>query len=183
MVFTDDSNMHSVEFFDEIQSVKWVGALSVGILAHSGNAESAAAQAEQNDAVRENPTIPIQGPACNSSGALVGWHTFNTLPYAGNSAAYVGDPGTVMPMQLEWAGFVLNARLLWKDNEERPGWVRDVDSVLQNGEEIESPLALLKDASFVEPLGNCGKKVMLWWLRVEARADSKFPPRLFPSFS
>jgi len=33
----------------------------------------------------------------------------------------------------------------------------------------------LNDPSSVEPLGNCGKKVILWWLRVEARADSKFP--------
>ncbi|MQM22905.1 hypothetical protein Taro_055964 [Colocasia esculenta] len=177
VVFTDDSNMHSMEFFDEIQSVKWVGAVSVGILAHSGNAESAAAQAGQNDAVKENPTMPVQGPACNSSGSLVGWHTFNTLPYAGNTAAYVGDRGTVMPMKLEWAGFVLNSRMLWKDNEEKPDWVHDVDSVIENGEELENPLALLKDASFVEPLGNCGKKVMLWWLRMEARADSKFPSR------
>ncbi|PWA99586.1 Glycosyl transferase, family 43 [Artemisia annua] len=27
----------------------------------------------------------------------------------------------------------------------------------------------------VEPLGGCGKKVMMWWLRSEARAYSKFP--------
>uniref|UniRef100_A0A1D1Y9S5 Glycosyltransferases n=1 Tax=Anthurium amnicola TaxID=1678845 RepID=A0A1D1Y9S5_9ARAE len=174
VVFTDDSNTHSMELFDEIQSVKWVGALSVGILAHSGNAESAATQAELNEASKENLPAPIQGPACNSSGALIGWHTFNTLPYSGNSAAYVGDPGTVLPMQMEWAGFVLNGRLLWKDAEDRPGWVRDLDSLAE--EDMESPLALLKDTSFVEPLGNCGKKVMLWWLRVEARADSKFPP-------
>ncbi|KAK9012928.1 hypothetical protein V6N11_040958 [Hibiscus sabdariffa] len=29
----------------------------------------------------------------------------------------------------------------------------------------------------VEPLGSGGRQVLLWWLRVEARADSKFPLR------
>ena len=37
VVFADDSNMHSMEFFDEVQKVNKVGALSVGILVHSGD--------------------------------------------------------------------------------------------------------------------------------------------------
>ena len=40
MMFADDSNTHSMELFDEIQNVKWFGAVSVGILAHSGDTES-----------------------------------------------------------------------------------------------------------------------------------------------
>lgn len=51
----------------------------------------------------------------------------------------------------------------------------DLD-LLDGLEDIESPLSLLKDQSMVEPLGNCGRQVLVWWLRVEARSDSKFPP-------
>ncbi|CAK7337722.1 unnamed protein product [Dovyalis caffra] len=162
VMFADDSNMHSMELFDEIQNVKWFGAVSVGIIAHSGVEENL-----------PNPAMPVQGPACNASNKLVGWHTFNSLPYEGKSAVYIDDRATVLPRKLEWAGFVLNSRLLWKEAEDKPEWVKDFDLV---GENIESPLALLKDPFMVEPLGSCGRQVLLWWLRVEARADSKFPP-------
>ncbi|KAJ4967553.1 hypothetical protein NE237_019402 [Protea cynaroides] len=172
VVFADDSNMHSMELFDEIHSVKWIGAVSVGILAHSGNPDESSTQ-KQDD---ENSPLPVQGPACNSSGNLVGWHTFNSLPYAEKSAIYIGDSATVLPRKLEWAGFVLNSRLVWKEAEGLPDWVKDVDTLERDGGDLESPLSLLKDASVVEPLGSCGRKVLLWWLRVEARADSKFPP-------
>ena len=178
VMFADDSNMHSMELFDEIQNVKWFGAVSVGILVHSGGADeallTAAAmvdkEAEEN---LRNPVVPVQGPACNASNKLVGWHTFNSLPYEGKSAVYIDDRATVLPRKLEWAGFVLNSRLLWKEAEDKPEWVKDMDLVDEN---IENPLALLKDPSMVEPLGSCGRQVLLWWLRVEARADSKFPP-------
>ena len=178
VMFADDSNTHSMELFDEIQNVKWFGAVSVGILVHSGGADeallTAAAmvdkEAEEN---LRNPVVPVQGPACNASNKLVGWHTFNSLPYEGKSAVYIDDRATVLPRKLEWAGFVLNSRLLWKEAEDKPEWVKDMDLVDEN---IENPLALLKDPSMVEPLGSCGRQVLLWWLRVEARADSKFPP-------
>lgn len=175
MVFLDDSNVHSAELFDEIQSVKWAGALSVGILTHSACAGSSCT--DEQELGKTDPSVPIQGPACNSSGALVGLHTFNALPHAGARAAHIGDQGVIVPMNLEWSGFVLNARLLWRDAEDRPDWIDDLDSVMENEEEVDSPLALFKDASFIEPVGDCGKKVFLWWLRTEARADSQFPPR------
>ncbi|MBA0824438.1 hypothetical protein Goarm_021111, partial [Gossypium armourianum] len=117
--------------------------------------------------------MPVQGPACNVSNMLVGWHTFNTLPFAGKSAVYIDDRATVLPRKLEWSGFVLNSRLLWKDGD-KPEWMKDINTL--DGD-IESPLDLVKDPSVVEPLGSCGRRVLLWWLRVEARADSKFPPR------
>lgn len=175
VVFADDSNMHSMEFFDEVQKVKWMGAVSVGILAHSGNPEPTPNR-QFSEEEKENFPVPIQGPACNSSGQLIGWHAFNSLPYREKSATFVGEAATVLPRKLEWSGFVLNSRLLWKEADGKPSWVRDLDAVGEYGEEIESPLSLLKDESFVEPLGNCGKKVLLWWLRAEARSDSKFPP-------
>ncbi|KAI9394797.1 hypothetical protein POPTR_005G141500v4 [Populus trichocarpa] len=176
VMFADDSNMHSMELFDEIQNVKWFGAVSVGILAHSGGGggESSSAVAEKDVKPNlSNPAMPVQGPACNASNKLVGWHTFNSLPYEGKSAVYIDDRATVLPRKLEWAGFVLNSRLLLKEAQDKPEWVKDLDLVDEN---IESPLALLKDPSMVEPLGSCGRQVLLWWLRVEARADSKFPP-------
>ncbi|KAG6774039.1 hypothetical protein POTOM_021388 [Populus tomentosa] len=179
VMFADDSNMHSMELFDEIQNVKWFGAVSVGILAHSGGGgggESSSAVAEKDVKPNlSNPAMPVQGPACNASNKLVGWHTFNSLPYEGKSAVYIDDRATVLPRKLEWAGFVLNSRLLLKEAQDKPEWVKDLDLVDEN---IESPLSLLKDPSMVEPLGSCGRQVLLWWLRVEARADSKFPPGL-----
>ncbi|KAL2551979.1 putative beta-1 [Forsythia ovata] len=180
VMFVDDSNVHSMELFDEIQNVERVGAFSVGILAHSGGSEGgdlSVAQTENNGKNEKSSQMPVQGPACNSSNRLVGWHTFNALPHVERSARYVGDRGVVLPRKLEWAGFILNSRLFWKEAGDKPRWVKDLDEIGRDGDDVDSPLSLLKDASFVEPLGGCGRKVMLWWLRVEARADSKFPAR------
>ncbi|KAL3526811.1 hypothetical protein ACH5RR_011467 [Cinchona calisaya] len=171
VMFADDSNMHSMELFDEIQNVNWIGAVSIGILARSGGGEEEISVVQKEE--EKNSGLPVQGPACNSSNHLVGWQTFNSIPFTGRSARYVGDRAIVLPRKLEWAGFVLNSRLVWRDADDKPEWVRDLDVVAAN--DIESPLSFVKDDSVVEPLGSCGRKVMLWWLRVEARADSKFP--------
>lgn len=170
VIFADDSNMHSMELFDEIQNAKWFGAVSVGILANSANIDETVVEKRGEE---ENPRMPVQGPACNVSNMLAGWHTFNTLPFAGKTAVYIDDRATVLPRKLEWSGFILNSSLLWKDGD-KPEWMKDIDTL--DGD-IESPLDLVKDPSVVEPLGSCGRRVLLWWLRVEARADSKFPPR------
>jgi len=71
-------------------------------------------------------------------------------------------------------GFALNARLVWKDSD-KPTWVQDWDDWTADGQVVESPLSMLKDDSFVEPIGRCGRNVLLWWLHMEAHADSKFP--------
>ncbi|KAJ7952821.1 Glycosyltransferase [Quillaja saponaria] len=176
VMFADDSNMHSMELFDEIQNVNLIGAVSVGILIHSDKVEESSSLLKK-EADEAALTVPVQGPACNSSDEMVGWHTFNSSPYVGKSAIYIDDRAPVLPRKLEWAGFVLNSRLFWKDGEGKPDWVRDHDTLDGVSEEIESPLSLLKDTSTVEPLGSCGRQVLLWWLRVEARTDSKFPSR------
>ncbi|KFK30308.1 hypothetical protein AALP_AA7G245100 [Arabis alpina] len=177
VMFADDSNMHSMEFFDEIQNVKWFGAVSIGILAHSGEemVMSMDRRREMNEEEEERSSLPVQGPACNGTDKLIGWHIFNTLPYAGKNAVYIDDVAAVLPQKLEWSGFVFNSRLLWEEGENKPEWVKDFGSLNWN-DGVESPLSLLNDPSMVEPLGSCGKQVLLWWLRVEARADSKFPP-------
>ncbi|XP_004511893.1 probable beta-1,4-xylosyltransferase IRX14H [Cicer arietinum] len=174
VMFADDSNMHNMELFDEIQSVKWIGAVSVGILLHSVDAAEFSSLA-QREGDEDATTMPVQGPACNGTDKLVGWHTFNSLRYTGRSAVYIDDRAPVLPRKLEWSGFVLNSRLVWKDVDDKPEWIKDLDALDGDGEDIESPLSLLKSTTVVEPLGNCGRHVLLWWLRVEARTDSKFP--------
>ncbi|XP_023754316.1 beta-1,4-xylosyltransferase IRX14 [Lactuca sativa] len=174
VMFADESNMHSLELFDEIQKVEWIGAVSVGILLHSSHSNEDPFEVQKNinepDNNKKSP-LPIQGPACNSSDHSIGWHTFNFSAYEQKSANYIGDMAIVLPQKLEWSGFVMNSRLVWEESEFKPEWIKDLNEV----DEIENPLSLLKDSSMVEPLGNCGKKVMMWWLRAEARADSKFP--------
>ncbi|XP_038994901.1 beta-1,4-xylosyltransferase IRX14-like [Hibiscus syriacus] len=170
VMFADDSNMHSMELFDDIQNVKWFGAVSVGILANSANSDEMANQKKEEE---ENPPMLVQGPACNASNMLAGWHTFNTSPFAGKSSAYIDGRATVLPRMLEWSGFVLNSRLLWKDGD-KPDWIKGVDTL--DGD-IENPLSLNKDPSVVEPVGSFGRQVLLCWHRAEARTDSKFPPR------
>ncbi|KAJ1421632.1 Nucleotide-diphospho-sugar transferase [Sesbania bispinosa] len=116
---------------------------------------------------------------CNNGSSLVdklvGWNTFNSLRYSGRSVVYIDDRAPVLPSKLEWSRFVLNSRLLWKNFDDKPEWIKDLDALEGVGEEIESPLFLLKTSSVVEPLGNCGRQILLWWLGVEARTDSKFP--------
>ncbi|KAL4582236.1 hypothetical protein LXL04_006780 [Taraxacum kok-saghyz] len=177
VMFADDSNMHSLELFDEIQKVEWIGAHSIGILAHSGHSNEDPFEIQNsinNKDENKSPSIPVQGPACNSSDQLIGWHTFDTTEYKGKSANYIGDMAIVLPRKMEWSGFVMNSKLVWKEGEFRPDWIKDLDMV-DGDDDIESPLSFVKNSSMVEPLGGCGKKVMMWWLRAEARADSKFP--------
>lgn len=98
----------------------------------------------------------------------------------GKIANLLGEEGLVIPGRFEWAGFVMNSRLIWEEAEGRPDWVHASSVLGLDGDEIEieSPLDLVKDVNFVEPLGRCGKKVLLWWARAEAQFDSKFPTRL-----
>ncbi|KAB2015781.1 hypothetical protein ES319_D08G050400v1 [Gossypium barbadense] len=139
------------------------------MLTHSVNTDEMANQKKDEE---ENPRMPVQGPACNASDMLAGRHTFKTLPFAGKSAVYIDDRATLLPRKMEWSGFILNSRLLWKDNSDKSKWIKDID--MFNGD-IESPLGFVNDPLVVEPLGNCDRQVLLWWLQVEARVDSKFP--------
>ncbi|KAK8282819.1 hypothetical protein V6Z11_D08G049800 [Gossypium hirsutum] len=141
VMFAGDRKMFSMELFDEIQNVKWFGAVSVGMLTHSVNTDEMANQKKDEE---ENPRI----------------------------AVYIDDRATLLPRKMEWSGFILNSRLLWKDNSDKSKWIKDID--MFNGD-IESPLGFVNDPLVVEPLGNCDRQVLLWWLQVEARVDSKFP--------
>ncbi|XP_078430980.1 putative beta-1,4-xylosyltransferase IRX14 isoform X2 [Wolffia australiana] len=170
VVFMDESNVHGAEMFDEIQAVKWAGAMSMGILVHAGcTGPTCPTDAE----IREGaPAMPIQGPLCDAAGNLDGLHGFDPRPYAAAAAVYVGEQGVVLPQAMEWAGFVLNSRLLWRDPG-TPDWVKDFAKLTKN---MVNPLDLFHRLSSLEPLGDCGSKVLLWWLRAEARPDSRFPP-------
>ncbi|KAJ4877632.1 hypothetical protein Rs2_42650 [Raphanus sativus] len=154
VVFADDSNMHSVELFDEIQSVKWFGALSVGILAHSGNADELSSVLKMNQEGKPL-SMPIQGPSCDSSGK----HVFDTQPYATKSGVYVDDKAAVMPSKMEWSGFVL----LWKESvDDRLVRVKDVNNLLDGNEGIEDgPLSFHLEANSKFPPGWLDHKVSL----------------------
>ncbi|KAJ4798927.1 Glycosyltransferase [Rhynchospora pubera] len=179
IVFADESNVHTMELFDEAQMVKWIASASVGILAHTGILGKDIEESESTNKWSSSLGFPVIGPACNSSGHYVGWHALDTSNYTGKIANFVGDEGLVVPNQFEWAGFVMDSRLVWEKAEERPDWVRafNVGGPDVHETEIESPLDLVKDMSFVEPIGRCGNKVLLWWVRTEARFDGKFPTR------
>ncbi|KAJ3708109.1 hypothetical protein LUZ61_011814 [Rhynchospora tenuis] len=179
IVFADESNVHTMELFDEAQMVNWIASASVGILAHTGILEKDIEESESTNKQSSSLGFPVIGPACNSSGHFVGWRALDTSNYTGKIANFVGEEGLVVPNQFEWAGFVMNSRLVWEKAEGRPDWVRafSVGGSVADETEIENPLDLVKDVSFVEPLGRCGKKVLLWWVRTEARLDSKFPTR------
>ncbi|KAL4576606.1 hypothetical protein LXL04_012702 [Taraxacum kok-saghyz] len=58
---------------------------------------------------------------------------------------------------MEWSGFVMKPKLVWKEGEFRPDWIKDLDMV-DGDDDIESPLSFVKNSSMVEPLGGCGKK-------------------------
>ncbi|KAK1393594.1 Cyclin N-terminal domain-containing protein [Heracleum sosnowskyi] len=90
VMFTDDSNMHSMELFDEIQTVKGIRDVSVGILAHGGDSDEELNVVQKTVGNNES-RLPIQGPACNTSEQLPGWHTFDSLSYARKSAKFIGD--------------------------------------------------------------------------------------------
>ncbi|KAF8015600.1 hypothetical protein BT93_H1194 [Corymbia citriodora subsp. variegata] len=172
VMFADDSNIHSMELFDEIQAVKWIGAVSLGILPHSTVDESD--QAVSKIMNESKSLITVQGPVCNSANQFIGWRTDNRSTDMHRGGTQVDDQGSHLTGKLEWAGFVLNSRMLWKDAEDRPEWVKDLGS-LNWDIDVDSPLSLLEDLSVLEPLGNCSCRLMVWWLRVEARPGSQFP--------
>lgn len=171
-MFADDSNIHSMELFDKIQTVKWIGAVSLGILPHSTVDDSD--QAVSKIMNESNSLIAVQGPVCDSANQFIGWRTDNRSPNMHREATHVDDRGSLLPGKLEWAGFALNSRMLWKDAEDKPEWVRDLD-LLNWDDDVDSPLSLLKDLSVLEPLGNCSHRLMVWRLHVEAHPGSEFP--------
>lgn len=172
VLFADESNEHRLELFDEVQKVEWIGAFSVGLLMPPQASD------EGNQLWRWNtmnvlaPTagfLPVQGPACNDSGHLVGWHSesgnLDVVRYQSN-----------MPPNFEWAGFALNSEAIL-DRIDKPSWIKDFDDwVPQDGRAV-SLNSIVSDDSFIEPLGDCGRRILAWWARIEARSDSKYPER------
>jgi hypothetical protein len=194
VVFADESNIHSLEFFTEAQKVDWVGAVSIGLLGFAGFEESPRSgivhvhdgrvEARGNHillAAHQAAATPrfepqVQGPLCDSNGNLVGWHIFDPLPLEGE--VHKGMRAA-QNRRLEWANFVLNARAVWKTEGNQPEWIRSWDE-WANPEDGSTPdiKAIVKSDQWVKVLGDCGRKVLLWWLRAEARADSKHPNKL-----
>lgn len=207
VLFADDSNTYSSDFFDEAQKVDWIGFFSVGLLPSPDtpalseelievitNQSSVLKEAnikkqvlEDSHAAKESNNLiggvsssslkeifvpslalPLQAPVCNSSGHLIGWY----LP-----SQNMGMQDASIIDGLKWAGFALNARIFWKEYK-KPLWIKSWTELLGGDLSLlGTPLAFVSDASFVEPLGSCGRDVYLWLLQVEAGVDSKFPSR------
>lgn len=187
-MFIEEGNIHSLQLFDEVQSVQWVGAFSIGMLIHTrmGHLNLASetadhsyvedlkletevidSQGEKNN-VSKGYVTRIQGPVCNALGNITGWH----IPEDGKLR------GGEKPLQgLEWAGFAINAKALWDDNGiNRPSWINMWDD-WANGVGLLDVRDIVESESLVEPLGSCGKKVLMWWARVEADARNKHPSK------
>lgn len=160
VLFVDDSSTHSLDFFNEARKTKWMGALSIGLLTDSSTVEK---QFTTNFS-----SFPVQGPVCNTDGHITGWYIPSMI--ATNQETYEWRA-------LKWAGFSLNAKLLWEDYDKPAGFKNWNELFELKKSSIQSPLDFARNVTLVEPLGDCGRSVLLWSLRVEARADSKFPPR------
>ncbi|MCO5594305.1 hypothetical protein L7F22_048334 [Adiantum nelumboides] len=165
VLFMDDSNTYSLEFFKEAQKTKWIGGFSVGLLSDVDWLTFVTTN-EKSSSSRSS-ILQWQGPVCDSRGHMIGW-------FAPFEAA---EDFGARQRALEWAGFSMNGKLLW-DGHEMPAGFRSWNEVLQQSANlIESPLDFVQNSTLVEPLGDCGRSILLWRLHVEARADSKFPSR------
>ncbi|XP_024395814.1 probable beta-1,4-xylosyltransferase IRX14H isoform X1 [Physcomitrium patens] len=195
IVFADESNVYSMQFFDEVQKVKWVGALPVGTLGYAGFEDPALLRDKgflkdsgarlfrrrlleplQEMPVSRNTVLQVQGPTCDSSENITGWRAFRPLSLDDVLINEYRDEQT----NLEWSGFVLNARTVWASAPDRPKWIREwVEWARPEQRRYIDPRSLLSDETKVETLGSCGngKAVLVWWARIEARSDSKYPPR------
>ena len=189
-MFIEEGNIHSLQLFDEVQSVQWVGAFSIGMLIHTtmGHLDLASEtadhiyvedlklletevinpQPEKNNVVSKGYITRIQGPVCNALGNITGWHIPEDGKLRGGEKSVQG---------LEWAGFAINAKAVWDDTGmDRPPWINMWED-WANGVGLLDVRDIVESESLVEPLGSCGKKVFMWWARVEADARNKHPSK------
>jgi hypothetical protein len=192
IVFADESNVHSLQFFDTVQEVNSVGIVSVGMLGHVSFGDSPVAERlhtgdlpkhkykEEHGMYQIMDTGPrfeprVQGPVCDSAGNLIGLHTFDNLTLDHRLFMEVGQSHR---RTLEWAGFVLNAKVVWEEarGDQQPVWLDawlnwTISSDVSKFPDIR---AILSDERKVKVLGGCGHQVLLWWARMEAPADSNY---------
>ncbi|KAI5067473.1 hypothetical protein GOP47_0018001 [Adiantum capillus-veneris] len=171
VIFMDDSITYSSDFFKEAQKTKWIGGFSVGLLSDfsvTKDAGETLVSANEKSSSSMPSTLQLQGPVCDRSEHMIGW-------FAPVEAA--GDFGLQGRGALEWAGFSLNGKLLWEGYEMPAGFRSWNEGLKQSENFIQSPLDFVQNSTLVEPLGDCGRSILLWQLRTEARADSKFPSR------
>lgn len=195
VVFADVGNVYSMQFFNEIQKISWVGSVPVGILGHAGFEDPALSR--HRDSLTEsgvrvpsrrvvaspqamlafrNGVVQVQGPACDSFGNITGWHAIGSLSLDDE----LMKTNSAEETNLVWAGFVLNARAVWVSDPDRPKWIQEWIkwACAEEGVYIDWR-SLLRDEAKVETLGPCrsDKEVFVWWARIEAHSDSKYPSR------
>nr|CAI93183.1 glycosyltransferase [Saccharum officinarum] len=153
VVFADENSILRTELFDEAQKVTTVGAVPVGILG-------------EDDGTNESF---LQAPSCDAEGNLVGYRVSEETVLPANRS------DMLMSSRLEWAGFVVNARTLWEDTNERPVWVRNLNAIDDADARAGSPLALVTDAGRVEPLASCAQAALAWAMCFHSLHEVKFP--------
>jgi hypothetical protein len=175
ILFADESNTYSLDFFKEARKVSWIGAFSVGVLLPNDLGDTKQSKDEDSSYMKTESAykyqLPLVGPACNANGYVVGWY------YGIEDSTQDTRFGNNTP---EWSAFALNSRIFWKD-QEKPSWIKDWNDVTFAWEKegsLGSPFAILTNASYLEPLGNCGRDVVLWKIRsMVDHIDQDFPSR------
>jgi galactosylgalactosylxylosylprotein 3-beta-glucuronosyltransferase 2 len=175
VVFADDSNVHSMEFFNVIQRVNWVGVLPMGILGYAGFQDGKSKRKRRGSLLlgvvhkgQIPPKIDLQVQAL-AGDKTEGWHAHRPLPLDWDSGK--GTP--LLDDKLQWAGFVMNARAVWAP----PPWLRDWEEWVRLEEGVYFDLrSIFEDESHVEELEGSGV-VRHWWIRMEGRPNFKFLPR------
>ncbi|XP_073396971.1 probable beta-1,4-xylosyltransferase IRX14 isoform X2 [Physcomitrium patens] len=183
VVFADDSNVYSMEFFNLIQKVEWVGVLPLGVLGYAGFQDTSKKKRRRRGSlllgvvhkgqVPPKLDLQVQTLTRNLDGALHGWHAHRPLPLDWDS----GKGSTVLDDRLQWAGFVLNARAVWAPETVRPQWLKGWQDWARLEEGVYLDLrSIFNDETHVEPLAE-NNIVRHWWIRAEGRPDFKYPSR------
>lgn len=206
VIFLDEINTYSLELFDVAQKIDWVGAFSLGIpspfkvpllsevnVRLSQNSSTLTKEGESKleagslDIIEESNILtkfensgtiqedllsrfllPLTGPVCNPEGHVVGWYA----PFEDEQ-----EQARIANRNFEWAGFALNSRMFWEDVS-KPNWIKSWDELFgENTSLPDNPLAFLKNKSYIEPLADCGRIVLMWWMGIEAAVGCEFPSR------
>ncbi|MCO5557510.1 hypothetical protein L7F22_011075 [Adiantum nelumboides] len=200
VIFLDESNTFDLDLFDAAQKIAWFGTFLVGLLQHSElpafsqenvelagnfsiasvvgkfkNTVGSSGTSKESNTFRDNRhsifvkkdpisglSLPLDGPVCSPEGHMAGW--------------YVSNP----KKSHKWAAFALNTRMFWEDVS-KPSWIKSWGELFcENSSLPESPLAFLRNYSYIEPLGDCGRSIMMWSMgvdSVEASVGSNFPSK------
>ncbi|CAI5533206.1 unnamed protein product [Closterium sp. Naga37s-1] len=205
VVFADDGSVFSPKFFAEAQRVPWFGAGSVGVLLPvgftdlMGSEEQAEEQSTLEGGGAEREKVAEGGEAGGTGGGVDGERRVGEMD-GGEQRIQQGEERK-QEGQGEWQ--TQQQKLQQTQGKQREGGngVGDGDEQslgggseegLEGGSEEDSEGgsvagsvaegrlfdllgAVVRNEKEVQLIGQCGRRVLVWWWRAEARQDSKFP--------